>query len=137
MDHTIFTRLSNNLRDVSMNFYSPQTKLREGNVFTHICDSVHGGGLCPGKYLSGRPPPGTVKSGRYTSCWNAFLLKEIRPQLLAHQYLVNLCSMLEIDVHLHHEIYKFSRDKFLPTRFFLYLMCVVICRQVATTLVFF
>ena len=25
-------------------YYHPQTKLREGNVFTHVCDSVHGGG---------------------------------------------------------------------------------------------
>ena len=24
--------------------YRPQTKLREGNVFTGVCDSVHGGG---------------------------------------------------------------------------------------------
>ena len=25
-------------------FYRPQTKLREGNVFTPVCHSVHGGG---------------------------------------------------------------------------------------------
>ena len=35
-------------------FYRPQTKLWEGNVFTPVCDSVHGGvslsrvSLCPG-----------------------------------------------------------------------------------------
>ena len=29
---------------MSPNFYRPQTKLREGNVFTPVCDSVHGGG---------------------------------------------------------------------------------------------
>ena len=30
------------------NFYRPQTKLREGNVFTPLCHSVHRGrGLCP------------------------------------------------------------------------------------------
>ena len=27
-----------------MYLYSPQTKLREGNVFTGVCQSVHGGG---------------------------------------------------------------------------------------------
>ena len=26
--------------------YSPQTKMREGNVFTGVCDSVHGGSAC-------------------------------------------------------------------------------------------
>ena len=26
------------------NIYRPQTKLREGNVFTGVCDPVHGGG---------------------------------------------------------------------------------------------
>ena len=41
-------------------YYRPQTKLREGNVFTPVCDSVHGGRgslsggkeLCPGGSLS-------------------------------------------------------------------------------------
>ena len=65
-------------------YYHPQTKFREGNVFTPVRDSVHGGGslsgglcpggvcvqgvsiqegslskgggLCPGGFLSGRPP---------------------------------------------------------------------------------
>ena len=27
-------------------YYRLQTKLREGNVFTSVCDSVHGGGAC-------------------------------------------------------------------------------------------
>ena len=31
-----------------MGFYRPQTKLREGNVFTGVCDSVHGGVPGPG-----------------------------------------------------------------------------------------
>ena len=30
--------------EVILNFYRPQTKLREGNVFTPVCDSVHSGG---------------------------------------------------------------------------------------------
>ena len=34
---------------VLTHFYRPQTKLREGNVFTPVYDSVHGeGGLCQG-----------------------------------------------------------------------------------------
>ena len=33
--------------------YRRQTKLRGGNVFTPVCDSVHGGCLCPGVSLSG------------------------------------------------------------------------------------
>ena len=28
---------------LELTFYHPQTKLREGNVFTPVCDSVHGG----------------------------------------------------------------------------------------------
>ena len=28
-------------------YYRPQTKLREGNVFIPVCDSVHRGDLCP------------------------------------------------------------------------------------------
>ena len=41
--------------------YRPQTKLREDNVFTPVCDSVHrGGGLCvsgPGRGGSVREAP--------------------------------------------------------------------------------
>ena len=66
----------------------PATKLRQGNVFTPVCHSLHRGG---GGSLSGRPrtepprqripwtvtprqsAPCTVKSGRYASYWNAFL----------------------------------------------------------------
>ena len=87
-------------------YYRLQTKLTEGNVFTPVCDSVHGGrgvsvrgslswgvsvqmGLYPGGIsvqggvyvqegsLSGRPPRPTVKSGRYASFWNAFLFKTV------------------------------------------------------------
>ena len=64
---------------MSPNFYRPQTKLQEGDVFIPVCDSVHGGG---GRSLSrgvsggslSRRPPHTVKSGRYASYWNALLL---------------------------------------------------------------
>ena len=52
------------------NHYRPQTKLREGNVFTSVCDSVHrgisvqrgsltGGSLSRGGFLSG----GSVQRG--------------------------------------------------------------------------
>ena len=43
------------------NSYRPQTKLREGYVFTGICDSVHRGGST----WAGAPPAGTPP-GRYT-----------------------------------------------------------------------
>ena len=36
--------------------YRPQTKLREGNIFTPVGHSVHRGGLCPGGSLLGRSP---------------------------------------------------------------------------------
>ena len=48
-----------------IHLYRPQTKLREGNVFTHVCDSVYSevesvsrrvsvwGGLCPGGLYRG------------------------------------------------------------------------------------
>ena len=54
--------------------YRTQTKLRQGNVFTPVCDSVHrgrslsGGVLCPGGSLSGRSSC-TVKNVRYASYW--------------------------------------------------------------------
>ena len=50
-----------------LNNYRPQTKLRQGNVFTPVCHSVHGWGGCmpdtpeqtqPGRHLPGRHPPG-------------------------------------------------------------------------------
>ena len=70
-------------------FYRPQAKLREGNVFTGVCDSVHGGGAgaCfrggvpgprggygPGGGGPGGDPPDGYCYGRYASYWNAFLL---------------------------------------------------------------
>ena len=73
-----------------MDYYRPQTKLREGNVFTGVCDSVHrgvpapggvcpggvpgpGGRLVPGGVPGGDPPDGHC-CGRYASYRNAFLL---------------------------------------------------------------
>ena len=79
----------------------PAPKLRQGNVFTPVCGSVHRrGGLCPGGSLSGgsqsrrwgvcvqgvcvqgslcQEDPHcchTVTCGRYTSYWYAFLLRK-------------------------------------------------------------
>ena len=79
------------------NNYRPQIKLREGYVFTHVCDSVPGGvsqhtspGQTPPRQTPlsgqtqpradtplGRHPPGQTSrrsmSGQYTSYWNTFL----------------------------------------------------------------
>ena len=42
------------LKNLILLFYRPQTKLREGNVFTLVCDSVHRGGVSVyGRFLSG------------------------------------------------------------------------------------
>ena len=61
--------------------YRPQTKFAKV-MFSQVL-SIHGGslsrrvsvqeGLCPGGSLS-RETPRTVKSDRYVSCWNAFLI---------------------------------------------------------------
>ena len=40
-------------------FYRPQTKLREGYVFTAVCDSIHGGGgVCLSACWDATPTPG-------------------------------------------------------------------------------
>ena len=72
------------------NHYRPQTKLREGYVFTGVCHSVHRGIMCArgGLHALGNasgacmPPlqPDTMRygqsmSGRYVPYWNAFLFK--------------------------------------------------------------
>ena len=66
----------------------PATKLRQGNVFTPVCHSVHRQGVCHiplgrprflGRQPPGRHPPCAVHagiqstSGRYASYWNAIL----------------------------------------------------------------
>ena len=52
----------------------PATKLRQGNVYTLVCDSVHREGLCPGRGVSVRETSRhhTVTCGWYASYWNAF-----------------------------------------------------------------
>ena len=55
-------------------------KLRQGNVFTPVCHSIHGGGGgLSGSVHAGIHPPGNPTpadgycSGQYASYWNAFL----------------------------------------------------------------
>ena len=84
-------------------FITARNELRQGNVFTPVCHSVHRvgvsvqacttghmtrgvsvqgrgvsvrGGLCLGWSLSQRPPPCTVTRGPYAYYWNAFLFYE-------------------------------------------------------------
>ena len=65
-----FSRNLNIFQVLQAHYYRPQPSLRQGNGFTPVCDSVHGGGwfsvqrgLCPGGPLSrgglyqGDPPP--------------------------------------------------------------------------------
>ena len=63
-------------QDPPIDFYSPQTKLREGNIFTPVWDSVRGG-VCLGGSVQVRETSRTVKSGQYAFYWNAFLLKKL------------------------------------------------------------
>ena len=45
-------------------YCGPQTKLREGHVFTPVCDSVHKGGLCQGcLYPGGSLSRGSLSGG--------------------------------------------------------------------------
>ena len=58
-------------------FLPPATKLRQGNVFTPVCHSVHGG--VSATHTLARPPCPVhagirSTSGRYASHWNAFFL---------------------------------------------------------------
>ena len=78
--------------------YHPQTNLRDGNVFTPVCQSILSTGVCPRMHLDrgcsekGRgkrwcgegvytppPPPNTTSDGhqsrQYASYWNAFLFQ--------------------------------------------------------------
>ena len=73
--------------------YRPQTKLRKGNVFTPVCQSLCSQGGLPQCMLGYTPPPradtphplgrhplpqqtATAADVRYASYWNAFLLKD-------------------------------------------------------------
>ena len=88
----IWTNVEKKIRLFSavVQFLLPATKLGQGNAFTGICDSVHGGSA---SVHAGIPPPGAapppgadpppksracweIRStrGRYASYWNAFLL---------------------------------------------------------------
>ena len=66
-------------------FLPPATKLRQGNVFTPVCHSVHTAyppwADTPQQTPRQTPPPRAVHAGlrstseRYASYWNAILLK--------------------------------------------------------------
>ena len=44
---------------VTFYYYRPQTKLRQGNVFTRVCRE-----FCPQRGVSGRQPPGQTPPGQ-------------------------------------------------------------------------
>ena len=56
---------------VSYGSYCPQMKLREGSVFTRVCQSFCSQGVSLTD-PPGQRPPYTVNNGRYASYWNAF-----------------------------------------------------------------
>ena len=73
--------------------YRSQTKLREGNVFTRVCDSVHmEGGLCPGGSLSSESLSREV-SVQGGLCLGGSLLG--RPPLPPYGYMWVVCILLE------------------------------------------
>ena len=49
------------LHDIKFDHYRPQTKLRQGNVFTPVCDSVHRGR--EGGWSAQPPPPDANPQG--------------------------------------------------------------------------
>ena len=60
-----------------MYLYSPQTKLREGNVFTGVCQSVHGGG---GVWCLPTIPPGSYPPWNRTSLRRTASSGKVLPQ---------------------------------------------------------
>ena len=44
-------------------YLPPATKLRQGNVFTRVCDSVHRGGLCPSIHYRSHDQGGLCPGG--------------------------------------------------------------------------
>ena len=67
-------------------------KLGKGYIFTGVCDSVHGGGVCLSACWDTTPPPPPPwstayweiwsTSGRYASYWNAILVAIILRDLI-------------------------------------------------------
>ena len=97
-------------------FLPPATKLRQGNVFTPVCHSVHGGVCHPpgrhphlGRHSPGQTPPRAdtpcavhagirPTSGRYASYWNAILLE-------------NIFRKCELTMHFKHEMIGKWKEK--------------------------
>ena len=81
--------VNNRVKSLTLYITIPATKLRQGNVFTPVCDSVHmgGGGLCPNMHhrshdrgaLSGPPgqkPPPQDRVPPYSMGWAVRILLE-------------------------------------------------------------
>ena len=56
------------LQSIETYYYRPQTKLGEGNVFTCVCDSVHGGVPVRGGCLVETPPRTATAAGMHSCC---------------------------------------------------------------------
>ena len=78
---------------IILNIYRLQTKLREGNIFTGVCDSVQGGGgLVPGGAWW-RPPPrtATAAGGTHpTGMHSCLVLKSICSAIQTYLYIIHL-----------------------------------------------
>ena len=65
----IFLQFPTKTADIGFNHYRPQTKLQKGNVFTPVCDSVHGGGVHlpwqTNTHPPNRHPPVDTPTGRH------------------------------------------------------------------------
>ena len=82
-------------------FYRSQTKLGQGNIFTPVCHSVHGGGLLPGGACSwggawsrGYAPGGCLVQGLGGARWRPpgrLLLRAVR--ILLECILVTRCVL--------------------------------------------
>ena len=62
------------LHDKKIDYYRPKRSFGQRNIFTGVCDSVHGGGGVPPNFRGGVSTGIRSTFGRYTSYWNAFLL---------------------------------------------------------------
>ena len=65
------------------NFYHPQTKLQEDNVFTPVCDSVHGGG---GLFHRDPPPYGGRAGGIHSTGMHSCLQEMYGIFLKSHKF---------------------------------------------------
>ena len=111
-------------------YLPPATQLRQGNVFTPVCDSVHRGGsvqeggLCPGGSLPGRPPAavqlrtgGTHPTGMHSCFHDVNYMQKTGKKLEYNQYKstsnVNLVrtflTEIQVDSHGNHLVTLISK----------------------------